>query len=107
MAASPSLIYSAFREDSDFGELIEMFVADLPVRIESLQSAFTRDRNELRRIVHQMKGAAGSYGFPQLTAAAAVLEFSLDGEQPEDRLERELEMLLDLCRRVRSGGPSD
>lgn len=106
MAASPSLIYSDFREDSDFGDLIEMFVADLPVRVESLQIAFARDRNELRRIVHQVKGAAGSYGFPQLTAAAAVLEQSLDGEQPEDRLERELETLLDLCRRARSGRPS-
>ena len=52
-----------------------MFVAKLPDRV-NLLSKLMQERNldELKRTVHQLKGAGGGYGFPKITEAAAAAE---------------------------------
>jgi CheY-like chemotaxis protein len=54
---------------------IAMFVSKLPDRVNQL-SNFLQERNldELKRAVHQLKGAGGGYGFPKITEAAAEAE---------------------------------
>lgn len=102
--ASESWVYSSLAVDPDLGELVELFVGEMPERIENLARLHEAGgREELRRAVHQMKGAAGSYGFHAITKPAAQLEFSLKTERPEEQIHSELEELLALCRRVRSG----
>ncbi len=54
----------------------------------------------LGRLVHQMKGAAGGYGFPQISEAAARLEQALEQEGSADAATG-LEALVALCERVR------
>ena len=75
----------------------------IAARAATLSAAYRQDHDELRRVVHQMKGAAGSYGFPQLSHAAAELESSLVEDIAEEQIRRELEDLVDLCLRARSG----
>jgi len=97
-------IYSSFGDDPDLGELVEMFVEEMPDRIENLISQFeAKNWEELTRAAHQMKGAAGSYGFGVLTPVAAKLEALLRGKKPEDAIQIGLDQLTDLCRRIRSG----
>ncbi len=98
-------IYSTLA-DSDLGELIEMFVQEMPERTNALESqARDRDWQQLTKTAHQLKGAAGSYGFKVITLSAAQLESALkDGRQEEEILSA-LDELLDLCRRMRSGVP--
>ncbi|MEM9295699.1 MAG: Hpt domain-containing protein [Planctomycetota bacterium] len=56
-------------------ELVEMFVEDVPERIEQIESAVQAgDREALARFGHQLKGAAAGFGFPKITEAAAVVE---------------------------------
>jgi HPt (histidine-containing phosphotransfer) domain-containing protein len=54
---------------------VAMFVAKLPDRV-NLLSKLMQERNldELKRTVHQLKGAGGGYGFPKITEAAATAE---------------------------------
>lgn len=97
-------IFSLLADDSDWNELIQEFVNEMPLRIESLLQAFdAADWDTLRRLAHQLKGAGGSYGFDPVTQSAARLEQALLNSQPE--AETELRELIDVCRRLRGDGP--
>lgn len=99
-------IYSSFGNDPDLGELVQMFVAEMPDRIAVFEQTSARgDREGLRRAAHQMKGAAGSYGFDQLTSLAATLESALLADEREEQVLNALRELIGLCRQVRSGAP--
>jgi len=68
-------IRSAFAGDPDMRELVEFFVDQMPQRVEALRSSFeSGSYEELRSLAHQLKGAGGSYGFPQITESARRLE---------------------------------
>lgn len=96
-------LYSEFGA-GDLADLVEMFVDEMPQRIESLQAlANARDWKALGRAAHQLKGSAGSYGFRQLTPAAAGLESATRNGEPEAATLAALEALIGLCRRVRAG----
>ncbi len=61
--------------DSDDVELIELFLAELPNRVQSLnQAADSGDFAHMNRLAHQLKGAAPGFGFDSIGNAAALLE---------------------------------
>ena len=96
--------YSTLASDPDLAEIVEMFIDEMPDRIASLKSEFkTSDWNELGRLAHQLKGAAGSYGFGQITTLAASLEVAIRQSQGELAVNAAFEQLIDGCDRIRSG----
>ena len=100
-------VYSSFGGDPDLGELVEMFVEEMPDRIDTLQQAFTTgDFELLQRSAHQLKGAGGSYGFDQVTPYALALESSLKEGEPADAIEKHLEELVGICQKLRAGEPA-
>jgi HPt (histidine-containing phosphotransfer) domain-containing protein len=107
-AATPvNLVYSDLAEDPDLAELVELFVREMPSRVTNLQARFDKaDWQELERAAHQIKGAAGSYGFHALTPAATRLEVIVRKRSPEDEIRQALDDLTALCRAVRAGVPS-
>ncbi len=62
----------------------------------------TGDRVCLARLAHQLKGAAGGYGFPRISEAAAVLEAAC-GVGNSDATASALEQLVRLMSRTQSG----
>ena len=101
---STPTLYSTFGGDPDFGELVELFVNEMPRRLATLEQAFaTGDQEELRRVAHQIRGAAGSYGFHQVTPFAARLEAALVDKQPEAEIHAAFEELIQVCHRLRAG----
>ena len=99
-------VYSTLGADPDLGDLVEMYVDEMPDRIAALKGAFQRgEMEDLRREAHQMKGAGGSYGFDQLTPVAAALECAVSHHESVETIEQTLEKLLDVCLRVRAGSP--
>lgn len=83
-----------------------MFVAEMPRRIDDFrQEQSAGNREAIGRLAHQMKGAAGSYGFDQATPYAARLENAARENLPEAELYSALNELLDLCSRMRAGVP--
>jgi len=103
--ASPML--SRLAGDPDMAELIKLFVEEIPERVRAIEEFWGRGEFEqLRRIAHQLKGASGGYGFPEVGTAAGKLEEELTGAA-EDRahadakaVERQVRELIGLCRRV-------
>lgn len=100
-------IYSAYGTDSGLADLVQWFVSKLPSRVLALDGAYrSGNLNELGRLAHQMKGAAGSYGFAQITDAAAELERAVRGSGSPVAIEQSLLRLTALCRQARAGQPT-
>lgn len=99
-------IYSTFGDDPDLGELVEMFVDEMEQRVGSFRNAFDEsDFSTLGTLAHQLKGAAGSYGFDTLTPAAFELEQAVRDGSSMQAIEESLDRVTDLCHRLRAGSP--
>ncbi len=99
-------VYSAFGSDPDLGPLVELYVSEMPDRIRSLEEAYaSRNWEDLRRVAHQMKGSAGSYGFDCLTPLAYAVEVAARQGDDETAITEALTELLRVCRSVRAGTP--
>ncbi|MBN2216258.1 MAG: Hpt domain-containing protein [Pirellulales bacterium] len=97
-------LFSTLASDPDLRELVEMYVDEMPDRLAALQEKLaSTDWEELRRLAHQMKGAAGSYGFDPITPVAGTVEDSIRNDAPEEQIRRAVEDLLAICSRVRAG----
>lgn len=66
---------SLLADDQCLGTLVEKFITRLPVRASEVQSALDHcEWGVISVLAHQMSGAAGGYGFPEISQAAANLE---------------------------------
>lgn len=95
-------LVSAFIDDAEMSELVELFVEEMSERVATLERLWSEgEMNELKTIAHQLKGSSGGYGFPTITEAAATLENSLkNGTAPASDLRASFDELLTLCKRV-------
>jgi HPt (histidine-containing phosphotransfer) domain-containing protein len=99
-------LLSVYEHDPEMAELVAMFVAEMPDRRAELEQAVrAADVETAIRIAHQLKGAAGGYGFDALGIYAAETEHALRalaGNHPSERpLRVAATPLLDACARVR------
>jgi signal transduction histidine kinase/CheY-like chemotaxis protein len=94
---------STLEDDEDMREILHQFVRDLPDRSSAiLRASQSSDIDTLKRLAHQLKGAAGGYGFPQITEAAARVEEAVAEGAESPSLRRHAEELASLCRRARA-----
>jgi signal transduction histidine kinase/DNA-binding response OmpR family regulator len=111
VAAPKAPLRSTMRDEREMADLITRFVNNMPARITSLRAAASQhDMAALVDQVHQLKGAAGGYGFAIITQVAARLEQALrplEREQPgaaaaalTGPTSALLDELIDLCERV-------
>jgi HPt (histidine-containing phosphotransfer) domain-containing protein len=101
-AAEP--IYSLYREEPDFQELLDYFVTTAAERRVELQSLYeSRSVDDLRVQAHQLKGAGGGYGYPGLSELAATLETACKQPLPNlDEIGPLLDQLVDYLGRVQA-----
>jgi HPt (histidine-containing phosphotransfer) domain-containing protein len=96
-------LVSELSDSPDLADLVEMFVSELPKRVGAMQDSLSRsDLATLASLAHQLKGAAGGYGFPTITDAAGSLERSAKLNEDIQRLTTEVRELADLCARARA-----
>jgi HPt (histidine-containing phosphotransfer) domain-containing protein len=98
---------SEFAGDPEMKELIELFLQELPVRIESIRAAMeTGDATALKRLAHQLRGASAGYGYPTLGTAAGAVEDRIKAlgaeaaPQTLTKIGAEVGALVDMCRRA-------
>jgi HPt (histidine-containing phosphotransfer) domain-containing protein len=71
-------IRSTYESDPDMLEIVREFALELPARVAKLEELLAAGQmRELQTLAHQLKGAGGGYGFPQITELAASLEAAL------------------------------
>ena len=73
MSSAP--IHSTLVDDPDYAELVSEFVSNVPERVNAIRKSIdTNDTKQLCTLIHQLKGACGSYGFHEITPIAASIE---------------------------------
>jgi signal transduction histidine kinase/CheY-like chemotaxis protein/HPt (histidine-containing phosphotransfer) domain-containing protein len=104
--AAPEPLHSHLHADRDLAPILPRFVGGLPERMDRLRAAARAGAwEDLGRLVHQLRGAAGGYGFPSITQAAAAVEEALKAGAGRAQVERLLSELQALCARARDGSP--
>ena len=99
-------LYSNLAGDPTLGLLVDLFVAEMPSQIARLIGRLEAcDWEGLRRAAHQLEGAAGSYGFPVISPAAAQLEDAIRLQLPQEAIRQAVFQLVDFCRQARGGTP--
>jgi HPt (histidine-containing phosphotransfer) domain-containing protein len=99
-------LYSTLGTDPELAELVELFVAEMPERLAQLMADYQAGEWEkLGRTAHQLKGAAGSYGFHQLTPYAARLETAARGGGSPEQILECLQELSNVSCGLRCGAP--
>ena len=83
-------------------ELRSTYIRGLSARVEALAAAKKemeihgeKARKAIRRISHSLRGSGGTYGFPAISEAAAIVE-----EASESNLAKSLDALLQLLNRI-------
>jgi HPt (histidine-containing phosphotransfer) domain-containing protein len=83
-------------------KLVERFLAGLPQRVASIEQALAaKERDDLKTLAHQLKGAAGGYGFARISAAAAKLESALAAGGDDTAIAEQANALINLCANTR------
>ena len=101
-----SPIYSALMDDPDYAELVTEFVSKVPDRVHSIrQSIEANDSKQLCTLIHQLKGACGSYGFHEITPLADALEAEIRTGKDIYSMSDALEDFIHSCSRI-SAGPA-
>ncbi len=96
-------LISELSDDPDMLELVELFVSEFPARIQAMEQAIAaEDVSALATLAHQLKGAAGGYGFPSITDAALHIETGAKANSDVEALKSGIDALADLCRRARA-----
>lgn len=96
---------STLANDPDMRELIQLYIQDLPTRLDGIRIAMsTGNLNEVRRLSHQLRGASAGFGFAPIGLVAAEVEETIKAihEQADamDRVRPLVEKLDALARRV-------
>ncbi len=93
-------IVSELADDEEMTALVERFTNNLPQQAQRLEDAAdANERETIRRLAHQLKGAAGGYGYPTITTAASRLE---QQAREGETFAQALAEVCDLCRRARA-----
>lgn len=101
---NPEPVRSDFEGDPAMRSLIDLFVSQMPEKASRLSDLFEGGHiDDLERLAHQLRGAAGGYGFGEISEAAAGLEDACRAEEELDGLRSQVDELVDLCQRARTG----
>jgi len=95
---SSGSIHSSLISDPDFTCLVSEFVGEIPNRVSAIRLTVAEQSiSQLCVLVHQLRGACGSYGFHEMTPIATSLEMSLRSGKSIEELTDDIETFLELC----------
>jgi HPt (histidine-containing phosphotransfer) domain-containing protein len=107
MDAAVTPLPSTLPATSRLRGLIGTFLASLEEDVATMEACLREeDLLGLATQAHQVKGSAGMYGYPTITAAAAELEERVNANAALDDVRAGVRSLIDLCRQARAGQPT-
>lgn len=79
------LISQLLRDDPGLRDVVADFVRGLDTRLDEMRQAYQRlDWEQLATLAHRLKGAGGSYGYPEISRACAELEMRFRSHETGD-----------------------
>ncbi len=74
-AVPEKIVSDLLADDPDMYDLVQEFVDGLGSRIDEFKQAYDQSNwDQLATLAHQLKGAGGSYGYPDLSSLGATME---------------------------------
>ncbi len=99
------VLLSELADDPDMADLVDEFLGHLIQRIVVLVREHEAENwAGLTTTAHQLKGAAGGYGYPTISQAALILERLARAADDPVALKTALDVLIDRCRAAVRGG---
>ena len=87
--------------EPELDQFLREFIDGLPATVGRLCELIEQGSlAQLREVLHQLKGTAGLFGFPQVTEAAAAAEQHIDRSQTLETIARQVQALTEIVRRV-------
>lgn len=84
LLVNKSPLISTLVNDEIVGALVPQFIKDLPSRMDQLKAFIKANSiNEIKSLAHQLAGAGGSYGFPEVTELSRHIEMEVKKNDPE------------------------
>ena len=103
LSSDSTTVRSEFADDPDMSPIVELFIRELPQRLAAMHSALaSANLEQLRTLAHQLKGAAGGYGFPKLGEAAAMVDRGIGDGCDHNVIRSRLGMLAAFAARIRA-----
>ena len=96
------LVSQLLQADANLRDIVEEFVNPLAGRLTAFRQAYDKlDWDQLTMLAHRLKGAAGSYGYPEISQVCATMERNFLSHQADAFAAwiAELERLVDGARR--------
>ena len=94
---------SQFADDPEMASILEEFLSRLDGQVEAMRKSHAEGRpEELQRLAHMLKGAAGSYGYPSLTQACRVLEDAAKARRG-DEVRRDIDDVAAVVQAIQNG----
>ena len=82
-------------------KIIAEYVESLPGEIRKMQDMLNRgDMPPLRRVVHQLRGTGGGYGFDLISDLAGNVETAIDATEHHASVALKIKSLIDVIRRI-------
>ena len=98
---------SALAEHPDVRDVLPIFIGRLGTRVRDLRSLHAAgNREELRRLAHQLKGAGKSYGFAPITEHALELEELIEAGTKEGEIVGALNKLVAYIEKIEGYTPA-
>lgn len=97
------LVSQLLEEDADLRDVVEEFVSGLDRRVVDFRTAYAAHQwDNLMRLAHQLKGAGGSYGYPELSQLGAQMESRFRAHDAAD-FEHWIQQLAALTQAAKAG----
>jgi signal transduction histidine kinase/DNA-binding response OmpR family regulator len=94
-------IVSSMGQNPKMKKIISEFVEELPGDVQKMQVLLNHSNLEsLQRVVHQLRGAGGSYGFDPITEWAAKAEDSIKAADNLESITQQIISLIDVIHHV-------
>lgn len=102
-----NVLISELADDPEMAELAARFALNLEPKVSSMTEHLINNRlDELAHLAHQIKGAGGGYGYPEISDAARQVEQAARSTTDPDTLQQAVRELSELCQRAIAGSRS-
>ena len=100
-AVRPGPIRSSFADDPEMQDAIQRFIATLPERLATVTRLLKENKpSDAQRIIHQLKGAGGGYGFDDITRLSAAVERAIKHGDSQEGIQTVLNPLIAMVRSI-------
>jgi HPt (histidine-containing phosphotransfer) domain-containing protein len=99
------VIFSLYKDQPIYRDLLQDFVSCLDERVMKSRQAFdAKSWKDLSHLMHQLRGAAATYGYPSLAELAGGVELASGSDTVvESQIAASIDSIGSTCKKIEAG----